>query len=1173
MAAYSAGFVLRGISRVFAAALGPGWARVGRYRICPCRRLGTEAETQEEAERRAAQRRGHKDLLKEFPHPKNLLHNTLSRALGLSDLSQHIQYSCTEGHVKRATVTVKWPSRMQWEGSGLRKIDAERRAAAAACRTLKEMGVLGPGAELPQRLSALSGRPASLSEEDEEEEEEEQEGVLDATDFWQPQRDVPRPPPEPRPAPGDRRGAHALSLFPQPKALLAKVIQIATSSQSISELLQYRTDQRKPRTCQLSLCWPEPLSFTATGRHKSEAENRAAALACLTLKERGLIDGSNRPLTHAMYHLDSVRQLGALERRPCALTIPPRLQDRLLHYLTQYPVEQEEQQLASQREEEEEEEEEEQTEEEVVLDAVTGQSYAPLPPRKAQALSAALRALWAARTARGWEGALPVDPHRERLLQAVAGGRVTVVAGETGCGKTTRVPLFLLQHEALEGRAAHCNILVTQPRRISAVAVATRVSQQLGPSLSHCVGHQVRLDSRPPSRSGGALLFLTVGVLLRKLQGNGALQGVSHVVVDEVHERDVHTDLLLVLLRRALDQNPGLRVLLMSATGDPERLARYFGGRGAVVRVPGFMHPVRQSFLEDVLREMGRPAPPMPGPADGNGSSLEDDPTPDLDLVTDVIEHIDQRGEPGAVLCFLPGWQEIRGVQQRLEERAAFQQGRQLILPVHSNLPVMDQQAIFQHPPPGQRKIILATNIAETSLTVDDVVHVVDTGCHKEQRYNLRTKVSSLDTVWVSRSSVTQRQGRAGRCQPGHAYHLFPRQHLDAMQPFPVPEILRTPLENLVVQSKIHSPSSKAVEFLSQALDSPDRAAVREAVRTLQEIGVLDSAEALTALGQCVACVTSDPRLGKVLVLGALLRCALPLMASAACLTRDPFTGGLTNRPRVSQAKVALSGSSCSDHLAFSRVVQGWRDVLQKRSPAARQQYLEQHSLSQHSLRYIQGLMQQLSENLFDAQLVPRASDCVSPSSQCNQFSHEDQLVMAVLLAGLYPNLIQVRRGQVTRQGKFRPDRLSFRTDRGSVLLHRSTANRGVEQFPSRWLTFFTAVQSNGKVFIRDSSCVPPLALLLLADCSLTETVSGQCVEVALAGSSLVRCQLSVQSWELLKGLRRSLRAMLQRGLQGAPYALSPDTRDQHGQLIALLADLLNNTGVDWPRADGRTET
>ncbi|MBN3300413.1 DHX30 helicase, partial [Amia calva] len=792
---------------------------------------------------------------------------------------------------------------------------------------VQEMGVLGPGAELPQRLSALSGRPASLSEEDEEEEEEEQEGVLDATDFWQPQRDVPRPPPEPR-------GAHALSLFPQPKALLAKVIQIATSSQSISELLQYRTDQRKPRTCQLSLCWPEPLSFTATGRHKSEAENRAAALACLTLKERGLIDGSNRPLTHAMYHLDSVRQLGALERRPCALTIPPRLQDRLLHYLTQ------------------------------VCSALAQCSCCCV-----QCVS---------------------------VCSALAQCSCCCVQCVFSVGS---VSCCCVQYPALEGRAAHCNILVTQPRRISAVAVATRVSQQLGPSLSHCVGHQVRLDSRPPSRSGGALLFLTVGVLLRKLQGNGALQGVSHVVVDEVHERDVHTDLLLVLLRRALDQNPGLRVLLMSATGDPERLARYFGGRGAVVRVPGFMHPVRQSFLEDVLREMGRPAPPMPGPADGNGSSLEDDPTPDLDLVTDVIEHIDQRGEPGD-LASLP--------LTALFTLTAFHCHEQLILPVHSNLPVMDQQAIFQHPPPGQRKIILATNIAETSLTVDDVVHVVDTGCHKEQRYNLRTKVSSLDTVWVSRSSVTQRQGRAGRCQPGHAYHLFPRQHLDAMQPFPVPEILRTPLENLVVQSKIHSPSSKAVEFLSQALDSPDRAAVREAVRTLQEIGVLDSAEALTALGQCVACVTSDPRLGKVLVLGALLRCALPLMASAACLTRDPFTGGLTNRPRVSQAKVALSGSSCSDHLAFSRVVQGWRDVLQKRSPAARQQYLEQHSLSQHSLRYIQGLMQQLSENLFDAQLVPRASDCVSPSSQCNQFSHEDQLVMAVLLAGLYPNLIQV---------------------------------------------------------------------------------------------------------------------------------------------------------------------
>ncbi|KAG7455080.1 hypothetical protein MATL_G00252680 [Megalops atlanticus] len=1116
------------------------------YRDDLRRRFGTKAGTAKDP-RSSAQhgRRGQQDPMKEFPQPKNLLHQTLSRHLGLSDLSQHIQYQCSDGALKRATVTLLWPEKMEVEGFGTRKIDAERRAAAAACRMLREMGVLDSGDE----ITGMRGQRKR-------EQEEEDPGTLDTTDF--PPAPLGRTQGPPRlssVSQGDPSVAHALSLFPKPKSLLSQVLQIATSSSSVKELMQFHTQGGKVKTCELTLRWPEELRFEAAARHRVEAERRAAALACVRLKEMELLDKNNNPLTHAMYHRDQVQELGERERRPCALELPEQLENRLKDYLTRYPAEAEMQKLWEEDEEDSAVEPlSEEDEDDVVVDAITGGRYRELSPEEAERLSSALRRQWE-EAGPGLGAELPVDAHRERVVSAVEAARVTVIAGETGCGKTTRIPRFLLEGRVRGGDGAHCNILVTQPRRISAVSVAHRVAHELGPDLRRCVGYQVRLESRPPERSGGALLFLTVGVLLRKLQGNRSLRGVSHVLVDEVHERDVNTDLLLALLRSALQDNPHLRVVLMSATGDTARLARYFGGC-QVLRVPGFMHPVRERYLEEVLREMGRPLPPPSQP--DSDRKEEDDATPDLDLVADVIEHIHTRGEPGAVLCFLPGWQDIREVQQNLEERPW--RNTALILPLHSSMGVSDQQAVFQHPPDGQRKIVLATNIAETSITIDDIVHVVDVGAQKEQYYDPRTKVSCLDTVWVSRSNVTQRRGRAGRCQPGHSYHLFPRQRLDTMPAFPVPEILRTPLENLVVQAKIHSPHSKAVHFLSQVLDSPDKAAVQEAVSNLREIGVLDGAENLTPLGERIACLSCDPRLGKVLVLAALFRCVLPLLSITACLTRDPFLNSMQNRALVSQAKSSLSGSSCSDHLVFSRVVQGWRSAQLDRE--SRQQYLDTYTLSGASLRFIHGLIQQFSENLHEAELVARSSDCLRLSSRSNQYSQEDELVKAVLLAGLYPNLIQVKRGKVTKGGRFRPDSLAYRTRSGPVLLHRSTVNRAEQNLPSRWLTFFTAVKSNGNVFIRDSSSVHPLSLLLLTcdDCDITERVAGERVEVSLGGQSLVRFELSVQSWELLWDLRLSLQAMLQRHLQAERHTRDPDTAAQDRQLIGLLVELLNGT-------------
>uniref|UniRef100_A0A671Y7C0 RNA helicase n=1 Tax=Sparus aurata TaxID=8175 RepID=A0A671Y7C0_SPAAU len=1072
------------------------------------------------------------DLLKEFPNPKNLLSNTLARSLGVNDLSQLIQYNWTEQFCLCIVFFI------EEEGFASKKLDAERYAAAAACLKLREMGVIGPDNKL-QQSRAGRGRWPQHSALHDTEDDLVTENVFRAKSDAQKQWLAPEE---------DNSTIHeALSLFPQPKSLLTRVITVATSSNRIRELLQFRTTGGKLKKCELTVRWPEKMTFSATARNRVTAEKMAAALACMKLKELELLDKNNNPLTHARYHQEKVREAGERQRRPVPLEVPQCLEEQMREYLAQYPVATEVQNLWEDEEAREQRtvNQEEEEEADLVTDAITGRPYRPLSKQEAQQLNTYLQEEWE-RANPMLSAELPVDAHRERVVSAVQSSRVVVIAGETGCGKTTRIPRFLLEGSVRGGEGAKCNVLVTQPRRISAVSVANRVAQEMGPALKHSVGYQVRLESRPPEHSGGAMLFLTVGVLLRKLQSNPSLRGISHVVVDEVHERDINTDLLLALLRSSLKENPDLRVVLMSATGDNQRLAQYFGGC-PVVKVPGFMHPVRDRFLEDVLREMGRRIP-----------GRKQEVAPDLDLVADVIEHIDRHEDPGAVLCFLPGWQDIRAVQEKLESRSHFSSGSQMIVPLHSSLSVADQQVVFQRPQVGQRKIVLTTNIAETSITIDDIVHVVDTGTHKEQNYDPLTKVSCLDTVWISHSNVTQRKGRAGRCQPGQSYHLFPRKQLESMTPFPVPEILRTPLESLVVQAKIHSPNCKAVDFLSQVLDSPELEAVRDAVQNLQDIGVLDKTEGLTPLGERVACMSCDPRLGKVLVLSAMFRCVLPMLSVAACLTRDPFYNSLQNRAQVIKAKEALSGSSCSDYLVFIRAVLGWRRAQQQGDREERDEYLDTHNLSRFSLRFINGLMSQFSTNLQEAGLVSNSNDCQRHSSRYNEHSNQDELLKAVLLAGLYPNLIQVKKGVVTKTGRFRPNSICFRTFSGPVLLHRSSVNRGKEDLPSRWFTFFSAVKSSGNVFIRDSSAVHPLALLLLTDCDINETVKGNRVEVSLPGHSLVRCELSAETWELLWELRTSIQTMLYRNLNNPSSAVTNSTQD--GKLISLLVELLNNT-------------
>ncbi|XP_048452932.1 ATP-dependent RNA helicase DHX29 [Rhincodon typus] len=425
---------------------------------------------------------------------------------------------------------------------------------------------------------------------------------------------------------------------------------------------------------------------------------------------------------------------------------------------------------------------------------------------------------------------LPVFQHRTQILETLRRHRVVVVAGETGSGKSTQIPQFILD-DLLSSDTTQCNIICTQPRRISAVSLATRVCEELGceegpGGKNSLCGYQIRLESKIGELC--KLLYCTTGVLLRKLQHDAFLTTVSHVIVDEVHERSVQSDFLLIILKELMQKRSNLNLILMSATVDSDKFARYFG-HCPVINIPGRIYPVQVYHLEEVVEETGYVLEKdseycqrlleeeeeinvtvtgkggktfqhqeylVKGARPENNLVLDLDkyssrtchaiqymhPTKiNMDLILDLINFLDKsapfRAVDGAVLVFLPGLAHIQQLYDLLTTDKRFQdRKRYKVIALHSILSSQDQAAAFTVPPQGVRKIVLATNIAETGITIPDVVFVIDSGKTKENRYHESSQMSSLVETFISKANALQRQGRAGRIREGFCFRLYTQE-------------------------------------------------------------------------------------------------------------------------------------------------------------------------------------------------------------------------------------------------------------------------------------------------------------------------------------------------------------------------------------------------------------
>ncbi|KAF8049480.1 hypothetical protein N665_2203s0007 [Sinapis alba] len=613
---------------------------------------------------------------------------------------------------------------------------------------------------------------------------------------------------------------------------------------------------------------------------------------------------------------------------------------------------------------------------------------------------------------------LPIYAYRDELLKLVEENQVLVIVGETGSGKTTQIPQYLQE----AGYTKRGKIGCTQPRRVAAMSVASRVAQELGVKLGHEVGYSIRFEDCTSDRT--VIKYMTDGMLLRELLIEPKLDSYSVIIVDEAHERTLSTDILFGLVKDLAKFRPDLKLIISSATLEAKQFSEYFDS-ARIYMIPGRRYPIEKLFQKC--------------------------PEPDrLETAVRTVFQIHQNEPLGDVLVFLTGQEEIETAETKLKERMKVLGSKSseiIICPIYSNLPTELQAKVFDPAPKGSRKVVLATNIAETSLTIDGIRYVVDPGYCKINSYNPKTGMESLLETPISKASAEQRAGRSGRTGPGKCFRLYNVKDLEAKT---IPEVQRANLASVVLTLK-----SVGIQdvFTFDFMDPPPKNSLFKALELLYALGALDGKGEITKLGERMVEFPVDPMLSKMIVGSEKYKCSVEIITIAAMLSTG---SSIFYRPSRNQqyladnARMSFYTENVGDHIALLRVYNSWKEMNYS------SQWCYENYIQSKSMRRARDIREQLAGLLkkIGVELTSNSDDL--------------DAVKKAIVAGFFPHSAKLQ-----KDGSYRRVR-----EPQTVYVHPNSGLFGAS--PKKWLVYHELVLTT-KEYMRHITEMKPEWLVEIA--------------------------------------------------------------------------------------------